>query len=290
MDKKTLGAVKQASTVRYYLLMGSYSISIGFFLLSVFVGVKCLNSESWVLDNEYLAWIFGLGIGGLLLFVGTLVVSDRWKQANLVVRPDMPPDQYKFLVVSIGGGIFLITSLLTGILTVGSSASTFGVFILVPFTFILWLFAATKFAAKFREGAKIAGLPFFVSSMVICLVLLLSWTDSRTEFGFRWRLGGYEDVIKLVERGELSPRAGGFATLPVAYQWLSDSGEVVIIHRENLTSIIFFTQLGFPGEYYAVAYRSDDTVPENFGDDRCDRGWRVQANIPNWFVCISTRS
>ena len=63
----------------------------------------------------------------------------------------------------------------------------------------------------------------------------------------------------------------------------------MIIDRENLTSIIFFTQVEFPGEYYAIAYRSDDSIPENFMDDRCDRGWRVQDNIPDWYVCVSTR-
>jgi hypothetical protein len=280
---------KYSSTAKYYLLLVFYSISVGLLLLSAFVGFKCLNSESWVLSNEYLVWILGFGIGGLVLFGGTLIVSTRWRQSNLIVRPQMPWDQYKFLIVAIVGGIFLITSQLTSILTVGSSLGTLGLFVFLPFMLLLWLFSATKFAVKFKDGAKIAGLPFFVSSIVICLVVLLSWTNSSTKFGFRWRLGGYEDVVRLVERGELKTRAGGFTTLPVDYQWLSDSGEIIIIHRENLTSVIFFTQLGFPGEYYAIAYRSDDTVPENFRDDRCDRGWRVQANIPNWFVCISTK-
>lgn len=280
---------RHSSTTRYYLLVGAYGISIGFLLISAFAFVEFLNPERRVSGNLFPAWIFGFGIGGLVLLIWAMIADVRWSRSNLVVRPDMPFDRYKLLIVSIGSGIFLIMSLLMSIFIVGSSAGTFGLYVLAPFTIILWLFSAIRFALKFRDGAKSAGLPLLVSSIVICLAVLLYWTNSRIEFGFRWRLSKYEDVVRLVERGELRPDGGGFATLPEDYQWLSDGGEIVIIHRENLTSIIFFTQLGFPGEYLAIAYRSDDSVPENFHNDRCDRGWRVQANIPKWFACISTR-
>jgi hypothetical protein len=274
---------RYSSTVRYYLLVGAYSISIGFLLISAFVFVEFLNPERRGSGNQYQAWIFG--IGGLVLLSWALIADARWSRSNLVVRPDMPFDRYKLLVVSIGSGIFLIASLLTGILRF--SVGTFGLVMLVPFTIILWFFSAIRFALRFRDGAKSARLPLMVNTIVICLAVFLYWTNSRIEFGFRWRLGRYEDVVRLVERGELRPDDGGYATLPEDYQWLSDGGEIVIIHRGDLTSVIFFTQLGFPGEYYAIAYRSDDSIPENYNDDRCDRGWRVQANIPKWFVCIS---
>jgi hypothetical protein len=200
----------------------------------------------------------------------------------------MPDESYKLLVFSIGSGILLMTSLLAGILTIGFSAGTLGLFLLVPLTILLWLFSAVRFVLGLRDGDKSAGISLLVNSIIICLVVLLYWTNNSIEFGFRWRLGGYKDVVRLVERGELRPDDNGYATLSKAYQWLSDSGEIVIVHRENLTSIIFFTQLGFPGEHYAIAYRSDDSIPKNYIDDRCDQGWRVQANIPKWFVCISS--
>lgn len=92
-----------------------------------------------------------------------------------------------------------------------------------------------------------------------------------------------------MERGDIQPNGSGFATLPDDYQWLSDSGEIMIIQRENFTSAIFFTQLEFPGEYIGIAYRSDDSLPTNWYNDRCDRGWRVQSDISQWFVCVSTR-
>ena len=159
----------------------------------------------------------------------------------------------------------------------------------MPFTIILWLISALRFTLGFRKLAKRAVLPLLVNSIVLGLVVLLYWTNSQTEFGFRWRLGGYKEVVQLIESGELEPDDNGFATLPENHQWLSDGGEVIIIQRENLTSVIFFTQIEFPGVYYAIAYRSEDSVPQNYYDDRCDRGWRVQADIPKWFVCISTR-
>ncbi len=205
----------------------------------------------------------------------------------MVVRPEMSNEQYKLLMISTGSGILLIASLLTSILTTGHSAGTFGTWMLVPFTVILWLFSAVRFAFGFRDGVTSVGLPLLVNSIIICLALLLYWINNRVEIGFRWRLSGYEDVVRLVELGELRPDENGFATLPKYYQWLSDGGEIVILQRENITSIIFYTQIEFPGEYYAFAYRSDDSIPTNFHDDRCDRGWRVQADIPNWYVCIS---
>jgi hypothetical protein len=275
------------STVRYYLLVGAYGISIGFLLISAFAVVGFLNPERQVSDNQYPAWIFGFGIGGLVLLSWALIADARWSRSNLVVRPDMPFDRHKLLIVSIGSGIFLIASLLTAILRVGFSVGTLGLAMLVPSTIILWLFSAIRCALGYRDGARRARLPLLVNTIVICLAVLLYWTNSRFELGFRWRLGRYEDVVTLVERGEVRPDDGGYATLPEDYQWLSDGGEIVIIHRGNLTSVIFFTQLGFPGEYRAIAYRSDDSIPENYNDDRCDQGWRVQANIPKWFVCIS---
>lgn len=274
-----------SSANRYFLLLGSYTISVALLLLATLIGINYLNAGSLVWSNKYLAWILGFGIGGLLLFGRTRKVSDRWKQSDLVVRPDMPADQYRLLVVSIGSSVFFIINQLTSILTVGNTVSSLGMYFLVPFMLVLWLYSAINFVVNFKNGVKIAGLPFLISSMAICLIVLLSWTDSRTEFGFRWRLGGYEEVVSLVERGELKPGTGGFVTLPQSYQWLSDGGKIAILDRESQTSIIFFTDLEYPGEYYAVTYRSDDTVLEN--DDRCDQGWRVQDTIPNWFVCVS---
>jgi hypothetical protein len=279
---------RHASTVRYYLLVGAYGISIGFILISTFVFFEFLNPERRMSGNPYPAWIFGFGIGGLVLFIWAMIADVRWKRSNLIARPDTPFDRYnELLVVSIGSGIFLIASVVTGIFRVGFSIGTLGLLILVPFTIILWFFSAIRFALGYRAGARKARLPLLVNTIVICLAVLLYWTNSRFEFGFRWRLDKYEDVVRLVERGELKPNAGGYATLPKDYQWLSDSGEIVIIHRGDLTSVVFFTQRGFPGEYYAIAYRSDDSAPKNYYDDRCDSGWRVQANIPKWFACIS---
>jgi len=281
---------KNSSIFRFYFLVGAYGISFGFLLISAFVGLKYLRTGSWVFSNEYLTWIFGFGIVGLLLFIATLVVTVQWRRADLVIRPEMPDEQYKLLLISIGSGVILMTSLLTGILTVGFSAGSFGVCTFVPLTILLWFVAAVRFGFSFRDGtAKSASLPLLVNSAFICLVILLYWTNSRIDFGFRWRLDGYEEVVRMVENGELMPNDAGFATLPEDYQWLSDGGEIVILHREDFTSVVFYTQIDFPGEYYAIAYRSDDSIPQNFNADRCDRGWRIQADIPNWFVCVSTR-
>jgi len=138
-----------SSTIRFYILLGAYALSIGFLLISAFVGIKLWNMDNWVWDNEYLAWVIVFGVGGLVLFSCTLILGARWRRSNLVVRPDMPDEQYKLLLISIGSGIFLITSQLTGILTVGFSAGTLGMWMFVPLTLILWLFSAVRFALIF---------------------------------------------------------------------------------------------------------------------------------------------
>ena len=276
---------KHTSTIRAYLLVGAYGVSIGLLLISAFLAVECFNAGGWLLAHKQQAWIFGLGIGGLVLLSWALIAEARWRRSNLIVR--LPFDRHKLLVLSIASATLLIPSLVAGILRVGFSVGTFGLCMLVPFTILLWLFSAVRSALGSRDYAKRARLPLLVNTIAICLVVLLYWANSRFELGFRSRLNGYENVVRLVERGDLKPDDGGFATLPEDYQWLSDGGEIVIIHRGDLTSVIFFSQLGYPGEYYAVAYRSDDSIPENFDDDRCDRGWRVQANIPKWFACVS---
>jgi hypothetical protein len=203
---------RKSFTVRYYFLLALYGLSAGCLLISAFVGVKFLSSENWGWGNKYLASILGFGLGGLLLFGAALLVGARWKRSDLVARPDIPNEQYKLLVASIGSGIILLTSLLTGILTVGFSAGAFGVCLLVPMTILLWLFSAVRFAFKF-EGAKLA---LLVNSIFILAAVLLYWANSNLEFGFRWRLDGYKEVVQLVERGELQPDQGGFATLSMA--------------------------------------------------------------------------
>lgn len=275
----------QSTTIRYYFLVIAFSLSAGFILISAFVGFKCMSVASWEWGNTCLDWIIGLEVIGFIFFGGTLILSAIWKKSDLIARPEMADEQYKLFLISMINGIVLITSLLTGMLTIGFSAGTFGVCLLVPLTLLLWLFSAVRFAFGFK-GANVS---LFVNSIFLILAVLLQWTNSSIDFGFRWRLNEYKEIVRMVERGEFQPNQGGFATLPANFQWLSDSGEIVILQREGFTTVIFFTQLDFPGEYYAIAYRSDDSIPTNFYDDRCDRGWRVQDDIPQWFVCISTR-
>jgi hypothetical protein len=155
------------------LLVGAYGISIGFLLISAFFGVEFLNSEKRVSGNQYPAWSLGFGIGGIVLLSWAMITDVRWSRSNLVVRPDMPFDRYKLLIVSIGSGIFLITSLVTSILMVGFSAGAFGLCTIAPFTIILWLFSAIRCALGYRDGAKRARLPLLVNTIVIRLAVLL---------------------------------------------------------------------------------------------------------------------
>jgi hypothetical protein len=71
------------------------------------------------------------------------------------------------------------------------------------------------------------------------------------------------------------------------YKYLSDLGEIYIIQRDDLISILFFESMGILGEYSAITYRSDDTPPKNYSDDGCDRAWRISGFDEHWYRCNS---
>jgi len=263
------------------------AIGIALLITAAFLAWTWLTSERWAMGYEYLAWIFGLGSVGLISLCGAVVIGNKWRRANLIARPQLQIDKYELAVVSGVSGLFLITSVLFDFLLVGISPATLGAYLLAPISIVLLLVSVIRFLLRFRNGIKHAGLPLAVNVTTLGLVLLLYWLNNRLDLGFNWRLHGYTEVVELVERHEIQADERGYAMLPPNYRYLSDGGEIVIIQRDRLTSVLFFTYRGILGEYSAIAYRSDDTIPKNYLEDRCDRAWRVKANVAHWFVCVS---
>jgi len=103
------------------------------------------------------------------------------------------------------------------------------------------------------------------------------WEDVR----FQSNLTAYEQVIDLVEAGDLQPGADGYAALPFGYRRLSADGRILIDSSAGVTRIFFFRTLSAAGQS-GYLYRSDGAPPQSeFGG-----GWTaVWAKRPFWYYC-----
>lgn len=83
-----------------------------FLIASVFLTYQWLRTERWIMGYDYLAWILGFGITGIVLL---LVTRREWKQKRFgSCLLQMIIILVVFLVLLYGVAIYQIASVLRG--------------------------------------------------------------------------------------------------------------------------------------------------------------------------------
>lgn len=140
--------------------------------------------------------------------------------------------------------------------------------------------------SRIRGSWKQAILPLVINIGTLAIVHFVPFTSIWLELEFRVNWSDYNEVVKLVEDGEIQPNERGLVLLPPEYRHLSKGGgEVIIDTSGGVTRVFFFTFRGVLDNFSGYMYRSDDNPPrrEGFWGD-----WKqIVQKRPHWFFCAS---
>jgi hypothetical protein len=104
------------------------------------------------------------------------------------------------------------------------------------------------------------------------------------EVEFRWKWDDYNEVIALIESGELQPDDSGLTRLPPEYLYLTVGGDIIIDTSDVTLSVFFFTFRGVMDNFSGYMYRANNTPPDDVITD-----WtQIQQKRPYWFFCSSS--
>ncbi|MCC6603794.1 MAG: hypothetical protein IT327_11325 [Anaerolineae bacterium] len=137
-----------------------------------------------------------------------------------------------------------------------------------------------------ERGVKWAALPLLINLGTLMIVQWVPFADLGDTWRFRWRISQYQNVVQMVEAGELVPNESGMVILPAAYRHLSvENGRIWVESEGAVTAVFFVTAYNGPSDFSGYLYRSDD-IPPQHGDFR--GSWRyVAQQQTNWYFCIS---
>jgi hypothetical protein len=138
-----------------------------------------------------------------------------------------------------------------------------------------------------NRNVKLAAVPLIINLWTLIIIQFVPFETMWERLRFRWNLPNYQQIIYLVETGQLQPDAQGEVMLPAPYQYLSaHNGRILTRTHEGTIELIFFTRYNTPQDFSGYFYRADDTPPtmNEFGGR-----WRHVAQVrPNWFFCESS--
>lgn len=164
-------------------------------------------------------------------------------------------------------------------------------FMMTPLQLLLWavlgllmLVSIIYFVARRRKNPRQARLPLLINAVVILILWFVPFTDIWLDLEFRMNKAAYQQVVRMVESGEL-PSATYTMQLPSAYSSISRGGDTIVDRSDGVTSIFFFTCRGVLDNFSGYMYRSNDTPPSEWlmlGD------WvQIKRKQPYWFFCAS---
>ena len=134
---------------------------------------------------------------------------------------------------------------------------------------------------QIRRDWRLGILPLAINLGVLATLWFVPFTRLWLALEFRMNWQGYNEVITLVETGEIQPTGQGLATLPPEYCRVSRDCEILIDTSDEVTRVFFFTFRGVLDNFSGYMYRSDSRPPEllDFGGD-----WHEVKEVkPHWY-------
>ncbi|MEZ4591901.1 MAG: hypothetical protein R3D55_12290 [Chloroflexota bacterium] len=204
---------------------------------------------------------------------------------NQVRNPDFP----SFGLVSIWFGAILTTLTMFTFATPGSEGSYLTLPLVQGLKFLLMaMLLASVFYLPLnaQHGVKWAALPLFINVGTLMIVQLVPFTQLWEAARFHWRVGQYENVVQLVEGGQLVVSENGTILLPEEYRVLSPvDGRIAVETSGGITSIFFFTEQKGPLAFAGYLYRSDMNPPQQ--GEFMGRWQYVLPKQDHWYYCVS---
>ncbi|RMG97010.1 MAG: hypothetical protein D6706_09205 [Chloroflexi bacterium] len=157
----------------------------------------------------------------------------------------------------------------------------------LKFIHIALVFASVLYLAlRGQQSVRLAAVPLAINLLTLLAVEFVPFSSLWEQARFRWYLAGYNQIIELVESGQLVPNESGFASLPAGWHYLSENGQVMIDTHDSVTRVFFFTEWHSRQQFSGYLYRSDNRPPANEFGGR----WRVIIpKRPYWFYCAAGR-
>lgn len=150
---------------------------------------------------------------------------------------------------------------------------------------ILVLTSAIHLLIQVGRNWKLAVLPLAINLSVVAILWFVPFTSLWLAREFRMNWEGYNEVVALVEAGEIQPYSYDLAPLPSEYCRLSRGCEILIDRSDGVTRVFFYTFRGVLDNFSGYMYRSDDSPPEpsSFGGD-----WHEINQVrPHWYWMAS---
>ena len=124
---------------------------------------------------------------------------------------------------------------------------------------------------------KLAAIPLFINISTLLVVYLVPFAELWQDLRFQWRWADYNEVVHLIETGQIQADAIGEVQLPDKYAYLSVNGRIQI--NPQATHIFFPTQTAPHNTGYL--YAANNQSPTDWHD-----GWQyLVQKRPNWFLC-----
>ncbi len=144
---------------------------------------------------------------------------------------------------------------------------------------VLVLVSIGNLILKRKDDLKPVIITLVVNISSLIIILSIGYILKPFDLYFQWRLEKYNEIITLVEDGQIQP---GITNLPVQFEHLSDGGVVQVTKNDKNWSVFFYKHRNLLKPSAGYLYRSDSGIP--ISEDDCLIDWD-QLNYPNWWYC-----
>lgn len=150
---------------------------------------------------------------------------------------------------------------------------------------IIISFIALSF--RIRKNRKWASFPLLINIGTLLIIIFVPFTSMWLNWQFNSNWQEYNEVVQLIEDGEIKPDENGAIRLPPKYRHLSKGGGWIEVEKKDgVTRIFFYTFVGVLDNFSGFMYSSDNSPPKR-GDLGGD--WKqIEQQRPNWFFCASS--
>lgn len=171
------------------------------------------------------------------------------------------------------------------------------IFIEPVLKFLIWCLFVLTFVLSFiyiifnlkQHKAKVL-LPFLINIITILIVFYVPFTEVWLYLDFHTNLSERQQVILLVESGELKPNVvnnDSLIALPEEYQNTTKGrGDILVQKKGNKKMILFFTFRGISENFSGFVYSPDNQKPSS-GDFSGDFK-QIQKIKDRWFWVASS--